>query len=40
VLKNISPTLHVDGTVEPDFAGMVEAAPEKSMFLVCVRTST
>jgi len=40
VLKNISPSLQVAGTEEPDLAGMVEAAPEKSTFLVCVFTST
>jgi hypothetical protein len=40
VLKNISPGLQVAGNVVPDFAGMVDAAFEKSTFLVCVRRST
>jgi hypothetical protein len=39
-LKNISPGLQVAGSVEPDFAGIVDAAPEKSTFLVCVLRST
>jgi hypothetical protein len=40
VLKNISPGLQAAGNVVPDFAGMVDAALEKSTFLVCVRRST
>jgi hypothetical protein len=34
VRKNICPTTHVPGKTEPTFAGDVETAPEKSIFLV------
>src|SRR5579864_1644696 len=40
VLKNVSPTEHVEGTTVPDLKGFVVFAAVKSTLLVCVRKST